>query len=116
MSEKPTSVPAAKAKASPAYVSSSGQTLTSLPLATRLNNLTSTVYNFLGLYVVSLLSLDPYTAAQNSQFNTRGPGRNTGRAPPQSNAGSNSSFGARPGGASSSSGPRIATVNDVRGT
>ena len=116
MSERPGLVPAAKSKASPAYISSSGQTLTSLPRTTRLNNLTSTVYNFLGLYVVSLLSLDPYTAAQNSQFNTRGPGRNTGRAPPRSNAGSNSSSGGRPGGGISSSGPRIATVNDVRGT
>ncbi|KIW96360.1 uncharacterized protein Z519_03429 [Cladophialophora bantiana CBS 173.52] len=54
------------------YISSSGHVLETPPLSARLSRLSDDVYNFLGLYFVSLFSLDPYTAAQNSQFNTRG--------------------------------------------
>ena len=42
------------------------------PLSARFTRTVDDIYNFVGLYLVSLLSLDPYTAAQNSQFNTRG--------------------------------------------
>ncbi|KIW25009.1 uncharacterized protein PV07_10685 [Cladophialophora immunda] len=54
------------------YVSSSGHILETPPLSARISRISDDVYNFLGLYFVSLFSLDPYTAAQNSQFNTRG--------------------------------------------
>ncbi|KAJ9653064.1 hypothetical protein H2198_007726 [Neophaeococcomyces mojaviensis] len=59
----------------PTYISSSGHTLDNLPVTARLNRMVDNAYSFFGLYIVSLLSLDPYAAAQNSRFNTRGPGR-----------------------------------------
>ena len=42
------------------------------PLSARFARLTDSIYNFIGLYIVSLFSLDPYSAAQNSQFNVIG--------------------------------------------
>lgn len=42
------------------------------PLSARFARLTDSIYNFIGLYIVSLFSLDPYTAAQNSHFNVVG--------------------------------------------
>ncbi|KIW78975.1 hypothetical protein Z517_08815 [Fonsecaea pedrosoi CBS 271.37] len=69
--------PPPSAKPSPSqgkanYVSSSGHVLERPPLSARISRFSDDLYNFLGLYLVSLFSLDPYTAAQNSQFNTRG--------------------------------------------
>lgn len=116
-----------KASKTPTYISSSGQTLTSLPLQARLNRVVDNVYNFLGLYFVSLLSLDPYAAAQNSRFNTRGPGRGPQAARTGGNTtGSGSGLfggGRLGGGGNSGSGPRggggggrrMGTVDDVRG-
>ncbi|KIW49074.1 hypothetical protein PV05_10788 [Exophiala xenobiotica] len=66
----PPKKPASSASAS--YVSSSGRLLETPPLSARISRLGDDIYNFLGLYFVSLFSLDPYTAAQNSQFNLRG--------------------------------------------
>lgn len=131
--------PAAK----PTYISSSGHTLSSLPLTARLNRAADSLYNFVGLYFVSLLSLDPYSAAQNSRFNTRGPGRNVNaarttsastntRSAPLSGGGSTrlgggtagsglgGPRGGGSGGASGGAGPgtggrRMGTVDDVRG-
>jgi len=130
MSDKPptpSANPSAAAKqpsTKPTYISSSGQTLTALPLTARLHRATDTVYNFLGLYFVSLLSLDPYAAAQNSRFNTRGPGRNvsagagTGSAARQGGGvlggGRGVGGGSGPSGGSGG-GRRLATVDDVRG-
>ena len=120
-------------KIPPAYISSSGQTLTSLPLSARLNRFADNIYNFLGLYLVSLLSLDPYTAAQSSRFNTRGPGRNSGNNSTSTSSGSGNGIwgGGRVGGnpGSGNNGPqgggggagggaggrRVGTVDDVRG-
>ncbi|KAF7591857.1 hypothetical protein BBP40_001054 [Aspergillus hancockii] len=48
---------------------SNGQVVGSPPLWIRINRFIDNVYLFLGLYFVSLFSLDPYAAAQNSQFN-----------------------------------------------
>ncbi len=50
------------------YISSSGNVLETPPFSARLSRLGDDMYNFLGLYFVSLFSLDPYTAAQGSQF------------------------------------------------
>ncbi|KAK5937120.1 hypothetical protein PMZ80_010661 [Knufia obscura] len=126
----PSAAPSAKpTPKTPTYISSSGQTLDSLPLTARLNRIADNVYNFLGLYFVSLLSLDPYAAAQNSRFNTRGPGRtntnaSAGSAPRQGGGlfgggrlgggGSGGSGGAGPRGGGGG-GRRMGTVDDVRG-
>ncbi|KAK3372379.1 thioredoxin-like protein [Podospora didyma] len=42
-------------------------------MAWDLNNLINTIIAFFGLYFVSLLSLDPYKAAENSPFNKKNP-------------------------------------------
>lgn len=129
------SQPSSKTGKAPTYISSTGQTLSSLPLSARFNRAADSVYNFLGLYFVSLLALDPYAAAQNSRFNTRGPGRSvpgTGTAAPRttgpSGTGGGSGLfgggrlggggGAGPrggGGSSGGAGRRMGTVDDVRG-
>lgn len=125
---------APRAKSPLANVSSSGQTIGSVPLTTRLNRTVDTWYNFFGLYIVSLLSLDPYSAAQNSRFNTRGPGRpvqtsaNTAGRPGGPSTGTSSWFGGgrtggsgpgtgggAGGGTGGGSGRRMGTVDDVRG-
>jgi len=123
----PSANPSATAKqppTKPTYISSSGQTLTALPLTARLHRSVDNIYNFLGLYFVSLLSLDPYAAAQNSRFNTRGPGRNVNAsAGPGSAArqGGGLMGGGRTGGGAagpsggSGGGRRVRTVDDVRG-
>ncbi|ETN45799.1 uncharacterized protein HMPREF1541_09632 [Cyphellophora europaea CBS 101466] len=59
-------------KGKPTYIASSGNVLETPPLSARFARFTDSVYNFLGLYIVSLFSLDAYAAAQNSQFNTVG--------------------------------------------
>lgn len=134
MADKPSPAATPSTKPSskkPTYISSSGQTLDSLPLTARLNRIADSAYNFLGLYFVSLLSLDPYTAAQNSRFNTRGPGRNVNAntnaaarsAPRQGGGGSGGGLfgggrlggGGGGGGAGNGAGRRMGTVNDVRG-
>lgn len=125
MVDKSTTTPSTS-KTKPTYISSSGQTLDSIPFGARLNRLSNDIYNFLGLYFVSLLSLDPYTAAQNSRFNTRGPGRQTQPASRTTGAGVGGLFGGGRlggGGSGPGSGPsggsgggrRMGTVDDVRG-
>ncbi|KAJ5819842.1 hypothetical protein N7474_005433 [Penicillium riverlandense] len=103
---------------------SNGQALQSPPLTVRASRFAESVYNFLGLYVVSFFSLDPYAAAQNSQFNIHRPRTS---ATPRSRWGggsSSSSFwgpggggGGGGGGSGPGSGPgrRIGRVDDVRG-
>ncbi|ETI27885.1 hypothetical protein G647_00334 [Cladophialophora carrionii CBS 160.54] len=121
--DKPPSSAANKPPVKPAYVSSSGHVLESPPFSARLSRFSSDVYNFLGLYFVSLFSLDPYTAAQNSQFNTRGRpnahqarptwggglGRLGGGTP-----GGGAGGGSRGGGGSNGSGRRMGGIDDVR--
>ncbi|KAK2757985.1 hypothetical protein FQN54_004391 [Arachnomyces sp. PD_36] len=48
---------------------SNGQALETPPLSVRFSRMLEAIYTFFGLYVVSLFSLDPYSAAQNSRFN-----------------------------------------------
>ncbi|KAK4184597.1 hypothetical protein QBC35DRAFT_517484 [Podospora australis] len=43
------------------------------PVSWDLNNLVNLLVNFFGLYFVSLFSLDPYKAAENSPYNTHNP-------------------------------------------
>ncbi|TPX12175.1 uncharacterized protein E0L32_007061 [Thyridium curvatum] len=43
------------------------------PVAWDLNNLINTIVTFFGLYVTSLISLDPYQSAQNSRYNIKNP-------------------------------------------
>jgi uncharacterized membrane protein YgcG len=87
------------------------------PLSARLSRFSSDVYNFLGLYFVSLFSLDPYTAAQNSQFNTRGR-PNAYQERPRWAGGSSRLGGAgggpSGGGGGGSSGRRMGGIDDVR--
>ncbi|KAH8802769.1 thioredoxin-like protein [Xylogone sp. PMI_703] len=80
--------------------SSAGRTLGGTPVSSQsasqpwklsTDGLMGTIITFLGLYIVSLLSFDPYAAAQKSQFNVNnkpisngkvsGPGRKIGGAP-----------------------------------
>ncbi|KAJ5162150.1 hypothetical protein N7492_007542 [Penicillium capsulatum] len=97
---------------------SNGQALQSPPLSVRLTRFFESVYTFLGLYFVSLFSLDPYTAAQNSQFNIYRP-KNSG-GPRSRWGGSSGSYGPGGGGGGgggpgSGPGRRIGRVDDVRG-
>ncbi|OQE26766.1 hypothetical protein PENSTE_c005G01865 [Penicillium steckii] len=48
---------------------SNGQALERPPLSVRVSRFFNDAYSFVGLYAVSLFSLDPYGAAQQSQFN-----------------------------------------------
>ncbi|KAI1611275.1 hypothetical protein EDD37DRAFT_650948 [Exophiala viscosa] len=64
--------PPKKPATTSSYISSSGHVLDTPPVSARISRLGDNIYNFLGLYFVSLFSLDPYTAAQNSRFNSRG--------------------------------------------
>ncbi|KAF7508923.1 hypothetical protein GJ744_008632 [Endocarpon pusillum] len=103
---------------------SNGQVLETPPLTVRLSQQFDNVYNFFGLYFVSLLSLDPYAAAESSQFNTRGRPNSSQNRPRWSSgtnsrgpAGSGSSprgpgsgGGGRPGGAPR----RTMGIDDVR--
>ncbi|KUI74510.1 Thioredoxin-like protein [Cytospora mali] len=43
------------------------------PLKWDLNNFLNAIINFIGLYFVSLFSLDPYKAAENSKYNIHNP-------------------------------------------
>ncbi|OAP57989.1 hypothetical protein AYL99_07079 [Fonsecaea erecta] len=107
------------------YISSSGHILETPPLSARISRLSDDIYNFLGLYLVSLFSLDPYTAAQNSQFNTRGRPNAYQERPRWSGGGTNRLGGATGSGSSSwgrggsgagGAGParRMGGIDDVR--
>ncbi|KAJ5594272.1 uncharacterized protein N7459_000480 [Penicillium hispanicum] len=97
---------------------SNGQALQSPPLTVRLTRFFEGVYVFVGLYLVSLFSLDPYTAAQNSQFNIHRP-KTSGSNPRWGGPGSYGPGGGGGGGGGSGpgSGPgrRIGRVDDIRG-
>ncbi|RAL06442.1 DUF171-domain-containing protein [Aspergillus ibericus CBS 121593] len=97
------------------YVSG-GRVLSSPPVTVRVTRFVESIYIFIGLYLVSLFSLDPYTAAQNSRFNITRSGKT-----PNTSArwgGGGGSWG--PGGGGGGGGPggpgrRIGRVDDVRG-
>ncbi|KAL2009141.1 hypothetical protein VTN00DRAFT_7335 [Thermoascus crustaceus] len=98
------------------YVSN-GKVLQSPPFSTRIIRFFENVYLFLGLYFVSLLSLDPYTAAQNSKFNISR-SKNAHDTRPRWGGSSYNSGGGGPGGGPSGSGrgqKRIGRVDDIRG-
>ncbi|EXJ95001.1 hypothetical protein A1O1_00119 [Capronia coronata CBS 617.96] len=108
------------------YISSSGHVLETPPLTARISRLSDSIYNFLGLYIVSLFSLDPYTAAQNSQFNTRAKGPNTYQERPRWGANRSGTGGGGVGGigrggntgtgtGSGAGGRRFGGIDDVRG-
>ncbi|KAK3355302.1 thioredoxin-like protein [Neurospora tetraspora] len=54
-----------------------------------LNSLIKTIIAFIGLYITSLFSLDPYKAAENSPFNKKNP-------PPQARSSTGSAAGKKP--------------------
>ncbi|KAJ5288832.1 hypothetical protein N7478_001862 [Penicillium angulare] len=95
---------------------SNGRALSKVPFTVRLTRFFEGVYVFLGLYFVSLFSLDPYVAARSSQFNihrSKTSNRSAG-------GGSSSSYGPGGGGGGGGGGPggpgrRIGRVDDVRG-
>ncbi|KAJ5404610.1 hypothetical protein N7509_004481 [Penicillium cosmopolitanum] len=103
---------------------SNGQALERPPFTVRVSRFFNDAYSFIGLYTVSLFSLDPYGAAQNSQFNIHRPSTNSGLR----GRGPSSYFGGGGGGGGGDSGPgydygsgcgggarRIGRVDDVRG-
>ncbi|PWY82226.1 hypothetical protein BO70DRAFT_396519 [Aspergillus heteromorphus CBS 117.55] len=99
------------------YVSG-GRVLGSPPLTVRVSRFFESIYIFLGLDFVSLFSLDPYTAAQNSRFNVSRQGKNP-NASARWGAGGGSWGGGGGGGGGGPGGPgggrRIGRVDDVRG-
>ncbi|PYI17085.1 hypothetical protein BO86DRAFT_388343 [Aspergillus japonicus CBS 114.51] len=104
------------------YVSG-GRVLGSPPLTVRVSRFFESVYVFLGLYLVSFFSLDPYAAAQNSQFNIHRKGNPSGPTSRWGLFGGGGSGGpggggggGGPGGGPRGFGPRkIGRVDDVRG-
>ena len=132
--KQPTSPPQAtclkrKSSISSAYILETNK-LSRPPLTARISRFSDSVYNFVGLYFVSLFSLDPYTAAQNSSFNTRGRGNayqerarwggvnRIGGGGGSGGSGGSDSRGGGGGGAGfggGGSGRRMGTVDDVRG-
>ncbi|BDD63364.1 hypothetical protein MAP00_008263 [Monascus purpureus] len=98
---------------------SNGQILQSPPLSVRITRFFENVYFFLGLYFVSLFSLDPYTAAQNSQFNITRPVNKHNTRPRWGGSAGSSGYGGG-GGGPGGSGPRgpgprrIGRVDDIR--
>ncbi|PGH15260.1 hypothetical protein AJ80_05613 [Polytolypa hystricis UAMH7299] len=108
---------------------SNGQMLSSPPLTARILTFIDSAYIFLGLYIVSLFSLDAYSAAQQSRFNIQNPdNKNTNRPRWGSSFGKGGGGGGGggggpggPGGPGSGGGrpggppKRIGRVDDVRG-
>ncbi|KAJ5692398.1 hypothetical protein N7462_001821 [Penicillium macrosclerotiorum] len=94
---------------------SNGQALQSPPLTVRLNRFVENVYLFVGLYFVSLMSFEPYAAAQSSQFNIYNRNTASGTRSSWGARTSSSSHGAGGGGGGRVGGPRIGRVDDVRG-
>lgn len=94
------------------YVSN-GEVLGGPPVSVRISRFFESVYIFFGLYFTTLLSFDPYTTAQNSQFNISRRGDRLG----------GSSYGSGGGGAGGPGGPggpgprtgRLGRVDDIRG-
>ena len=108
------------------YIMSQGPSTNVLfrpPLIARLSRFSSDMYDFLGLYFVSLFSLDPYTAAQNSNFNTRGrpnayQERSRWGSSNRLGGGGGGGGGAGGGGGNGGGGPaprRMGGIDDVRG-
>ncbi|GFN17349.1 hypothetical protein AtubIFM56815_004646 [Aspergillus tubingensis] len=97
------------------YVSG-GRVLASPPITVRIIRFIENIYLFLGLYIVSLFSLDPYTAAQNSRFNVTQSGKtpNTRARWGSGGGGGGGSWGPG-GGGGGGGGPRIGRVDDIRG-
>ncbi|KAL1972321.1 hypothetical protein VTN31DRAFT_7540 [Thermomyces dupontii] len=101
------------------YVSG-GRVLDTPPLTVRISRFFNSIYIFLGLYFVSLFSLDSYGAAQASQFNVARP-RSTPRQSPGASwwggFGSGGGGGGPGGPGPGSGGPRrrIGRVDDIRG-
>ncbi|RAL10587.1 uncharacterized protein BO97DRAFT_406838 [Aspergillus homomorphus CBS 101889] len=104
------------------YVSG-GRVLGSPPLSVRASRFLESIYVFLGLYIVSFFSTDPYGAARDSSFNihrsARTPSGNKSRwglgFGGGSSGGSGGPGGGGPGGPGGSGPRRIGRVDDVRG-
>ncbi|KAJ9202959.1 hypothetical protein DTO166G4_5724 [Paecilomyces variotii] len=92
---------------------SNGQVLESPPLTTRIIRWIDDVYFFFGLYFVTLFSLDPLKAAEESKFNIRRSGNSYNNRPRWGG----SSGGGGPGGPGGGGGGprRIGRVDDIRG-
>lgn len=87
-----------------------GQVLDSLPVPARLRSFFNALVVFVGLYLISLFSLDAIPAAENSPFNiTRGAGA---RANVRSAGGGPGHAAPSPGGPA---GRRLGTLDSIRG-
>ncbi|MCJ1422049.1 hypothetical protein MMC32_008418 [Xylographa parallela] len=103
-----------------AYVSN-GQVLTSPPLAVRFRGFVDNTILFLGLYITTLFSLDPYAAGQTSAYNINNrerDGTRTGRGffGGGGGGGGGGSGGGGPGpGSGGGGGRKLGTVDQIRG-
>ncbi|PYH44898.1 uncharacterized protein BP01DRAFT_320200 [Aspergillus saccharolyticus JOP 1030-1] len=104
------------------YVSG-GRVLGSPPLSLRVYRFLESIYMFVGLYLVSLFSTDPYTAAQNSRFNIHRAGKSDGSGRTSGwgfgfggSGGGGGGGGGGPGRGPGGFGPRkLGRVDDIRG-
>ncbi|RJE24840.1 hypothetical protein PHISCL_02794 [Aspergillus sclerotialis] len=102
---------------------SNGRMLESPPITVRANRFLENIYLFIGLYLVSFFSFDPYNAAKYSQFNVGHPGNYTNTRPRWGSSGlggggGGPSGGGGGGGGGSGGGPwnrRVGRVDDIRG-
>ncbi|KAF3917303.1 hypothetical protein AA313_de0208268 [Arthrobotrys entomopaga] len=93
-----------------------GQVMNSPPLSARITRLSESAIQFVSLYFVSLLSFDPYAAAESSSFATQNNTAMQGSGARSS--GGTTGFGGsagRPGSDSRGPGRRLGTVDQVRG-
>ncbi|KAI5806901.1 thioredoxin-like protein [Geopyxis carbonaria] len=92
----------------------SGQVTRGLPMGARIHELWTTAIAFVGLYLVSLFSIDAINSAANSSFavgnNPSGPGGDRGPLP------SSWGSGGGPGGPGGPPGRRLGTIAGLEGT
>ncbi|EPS36835.1 hypothetical protein H072_9613 [Dactylellina haptotyla CBS 200.50] len=96
---------------------SSGQVLTSPPLTARITRFSESAIQFFGLYFVSLLSFDAYSAAENSSFATQNNTSMQGSGARTSGGSTGFGGGSGSGGRPDPRGPgqRLGTIDQVRG-
>ncbi|GAB7353597.1 hypothetical protein MBLNU459_g4018t1 [Dothideomycetes sp. NU459] len=99
-----------------------GQTLSGPPLTVRLRNFMDSAYVFVGLYVTTFFSFEPYAAAEASPFNQakRTPGKRPGwggygGGRGGGGGGGGGGPGSGPGGPGSGPGKKLGRVDDIRG-
>ncbi|MCJ1460503.1 hypothetical protein MMC28_010885 [Mycoblastus sanguinarius] len=89
-----------------------GEVLQSPPFSVQVRNFFNGTYNFLGLYMTTLFSLDAYAAAEQSSFSIMNRRRSTAGSGPRSGGGGSGGGG---GGSGGNGGKKLGTVDDIRG-